>query len=155
MCIYVRTFVQLQIFRVLHAVFVLSLIIALAYINWSVFTSLTPVLFYFSVWELSLSGSELALLSTLSPIVLAIPVVLDVASSRTGRTVLHLLTLVGLGAFVLKSPVERLFAVAFANSALCIGWVVDWSATPATLGYQSLCAFHNLPPLWTRLIPLQ
>ncbi|KAI0806029.1 Frag1/DRAM/Sfk1 family-domain-containing protein [Irpex lacteus] len=126
-----KSAVDLSVFSFLSDVYI-------SYINWSVFTSLTPVLFYFSVWELSLSGSELALLSTLSPIVLAIPVVLDVASSRTGRTVLHLLTLVGLGAFVLKSPVERLFAVAFANSALCIGWVVDWSATPATLGYQSL-----------------
>ncbi|KAI0346196.1 hypothetical protein BDW22DRAFT_1352223 [Trametopsis cervina] len=109
----------------------------LSYISWSVFTSLPPVLFYFSVWELGIAGSEFSLLSTLSPILLSIPSFLDIASTRTGRTILHGLTLVGLGAYLLKSPMQRLLAVAFANSAMCIGWVIDWSAPPASLGYQS------------------
>lgn len=110
-----------------------------AYIAWSVFTSLAPTLFYFSVWELGITGSELSLLSTLSPILLAVPTVLDIASSRVGRTALHVLTLAGLLAYLLKSPVQRLLVVAFANSMLCLGLVVDWSATPSSVGYQAIC----------------
>jgi hypothetical protein len=100
------------------------------------------VLFYFSVWELGIAGSELALLSTLSPVLLSIPMLLDVASSHSGRTVLHCLSLVGLGAYALKSPVYRLFAVAFATSMTCIGWAVDWSARPANLGYQAMRTYN-------------
>ncbi|KAI0701217.1 Frag1/DRAM/Sfk1 family-domain-containing protein [Cytidiella melzeri] len=133
----------------------------LSYISWSVFTSLTPVLFYFSVWELGIAGSEFALLSTLSPALLSIPTLLDVASSRTGRTILHCLTLIGLQAFALKSPIYRLVAVAFASSMMCIGWVVDWSATPPSWGYQAMLtglgflmasvskhANHSNNPVW-------
>ncbi|EKM57828.1 uncharacterized protein PHACADRAFT_171045 [Phanerochaete carnosa HHB-10118-sp] len=113
----------------------------LSYINWSVFTSLTPTLFYFSVWELGLAGSELSLLSTLSPIVLGIPIICDIASSRVGRTIVYVLSLTGLLAYLLKSPVQRLLVVAFANALSCIGWTVDLSATPASVGYQSLAVF--------------
>ena len=119
-------------FRQIHATF------PIAYINWSVFTSLTPTLFYFSVWELGLTGSELSLLSTLSPIVLGISIIRDIASSRAGRTILHVLSLVGLFAYLLKSPFQRLIAVAFANVVLCIGWTVDLSAASASVDYQAL-----------------
>lgn len=115
-----------------------------AYTQWSVFTALTPTLFYFSVWELGIAGSELSLLSTLSPIVLGIPIVRDILSSRIGRTTLHVLTLAGLLAYLLKSPLYRLFAVAFANAVLCIGWTIDWSAPPVTIGYQSLGTLRHL-----------
>ncbi|KAJ3556781.1 hypothetical protein NM688_g1829 [Phlebia brevispora] len=110
----------------------------LSYINWSVFTSLTPTLFYFSIWELALAGSELTLLATLSPIVLGIPFVLTIFSTRAGRTVLHVLSLTGLGAYVLTSPAHRLFAVTFANFALFIGWAIDWSVPMSSIGYQGI-----------------
>lgn len=109
-----------------------------AYINWSVFTSLTVTLFYFSVWELGIAGSELSLLSTLSPILLGIPIFRDIVSSTVGRTILHVLALASPLAYLSKSPLYRLFAVSFANVALCIGWAVDWSAPPAAIGSQSL-----------------
>lgn len=102
------------------------------------FTSLTPTLFYFSVWELGIAGSELSLLSTLSPIILAIPGLFDIASSRNGRTVLHCLTLSGLLAYLLKSPLYRLLAVAFANAMLCIGLTTDWCAPTASMQYRAM-----------------
>ncbi|GJE85586.1 Frag1/DRAM/Sfk1 family-domain-containing protein [Phanerochaete sordida] len=133
----------------------------LSYIKWSIWTSLTPTLFYFSVWELGITGSELSLLSTLSPIVLGIAVVRDIASSRPGRTVLHALSLSGLFAYLSKSPLQRLLIVAFANSVSCIGWTVDLSTTPASMGYQFLVfglglllsslskhANHSNNPVW-------
>jgi hypothetical protein len=67
--------------------------------------------------------------------------VLDIASSRVGRTALHMLTLVGLLAYLSKSPVYRLLAVAFANVVNCIGWAVDWSAPATSIGYQTAGRF--------------
>ncbi|CAL1715979.1 unnamed protein product [Somion occarium] len=109
----------------------------LSFVHWSVFTSLTPTLFYFSVWELGIAGHEFSLLSTLSPLLLRYPVVLDVASMKIGRTLLHILTLFGLLAYASKNPLARLLIVAFANAALSIGVAVDWSAPVCGVGYQA------------------
>ncbi|KAJ4479963.1 Frag1/DRAM/Sfk1 family-domain-containing protein [Lentinula aciculospora] len=107
----------------------------LSYIFWSVFTSLIPTLFYFSVWELAIAGSELALFSTLSPIWLSIPLVLNWARTRGGQSAMHLLSFIGVAAYILKSPLHRLFLVAFATSAAMIPRVVTWHDDPA---YQSI-----------------
>ncbi|KAI9066122.1 hypothetical protein FKP32DRAFT_1707081 [Trametes sanguinea] len=98
----------------------------LSYIFWSVYTSLAPTLFYFSVWELGISGQELALLSMLSPVLLDIPPLRSWATTREGRAVLHGLSLVGLAAFVLPSPLGRLLLVSFASASASIGVAVDW-----------------------------
>lgn len=90
------------------------------------FTALTPSFFYFSVWELGLSGQELALLSSLSPILLAIPPFKAWAYAREGRTVLHVLTLVGLVAYLSSSPTVRLLLVSFANSVASLNAAADW-----------------------------
>ncbi|KIP11062.1 hypothetical protein PHLGIDRAFT_21941 [Phlebiopsis gigantea 11061_1 CR5-6] len=133
----------------------------LSYLNWSIFTSLTITLFYFSVWELGVAGSEASLLSTLSPIFLGFSIFRDIASSRAGRTILHVLSLTSPLAYLLRSPLHRLLAVSFANIAMCIGWTVEWSATPAAIGYQAIVtglglllsslskhANHSNNPIW-------
>ena len=97
-----------------------------AYVFWSTFTALIPSLFYFSVWELGIAGQELALLVTLSPILLGIPPFKEWAYSKEGRSILRGLSLVGLAAFVSKSPVVRLFLVTFANFAASLGAAVEW-----------------------------
>ena len=93
---------------------------------WSVFTALTPSLFYFSVWELGLSGQELALLSSLSPLLLGIPPFKGWAYAKEGRTVLHVLTLVGLAAYLSPSPIARLLLASFANSAASLNAAAEW-----------------------------
>ncbi|TCD63760.1 hypothetical protein EIP91_004975 [Steccherinum ochraceum] len=133
----------------------------LAYVNWSVFTSLTPTLFYFSVWTLGIAGHEFSLLSILSPLFLRNPQVLDVCCSRPGRTILYVLTIAGIVAYASNSPLVRLLAVMLANSALSIGFAVDWSAPAASASYQSilmglgwlLCSLskhanHSNNPIW-------
>ncbi|KAJ4487416.1 Frag1/DRAM/Sfk1 family-domain-containing protein [Lentinula lateritia] len=107
----------------------------LSYIFWSIFTSLIPTLFYFSVWELAIAGSELALFSTLSPIWLSIPTILNWAHTRGGQTIMRLLSFSGVAAYILQSPLHRLFLVAFATSAAMIPQVVSWADNP---GYQSI-----------------
>lgn len=109
--------------------------VVVAYIFWSIFTSLIPTLFYFSVWELAIAGSELALFSTLSPIWLSIPSLLRWVRTRGGQTTMQLLSFVGIAAYALESPLHRLFLVAFATSAAMIPQMVKWSDDPS---YQSL-----------------
>ncbi|KAJ7722557.1 Frag1/DRAM/Sfk1 family-domain-containing protein [Mycena maculata] len=131
----------------------------LSYIFWSIFTSLIPTLFYFSVWELGISGQELALLSTLSPIFLSVGPLLSWARSRDGSTTLHGLSLIGLTAFILDKPVYRLGLVFFASAAVMIQRVTSWTATDVE--YQSILtglglllssllkhANHSNNPVW-------
>ncbi|KAI0350036.1 hypothetical protein OH77DRAFT_1431428 [Trametes cingulata] len=113
----------------------------LSYIFWSVFTALVPTLFYFSVWELGVAGQELTLLSILSPILLGIPPFWEWAKSREGRAILHGLTLVGLAAYVVPSPLGRLFLVSFASAAAMVGVSADWvGGAGEDVGYQAIVA---------------
>ncbi|TFK50059.1 hypothetical protein OE88DRAFT_1661586 [Heliocybe sulcata] len=99
----------------------------LSYLFWSIYTSLAPTLFYFSVWELGIAGHELALLSVLAPCLLGISPFLAWARSHEGKMTLHVLSFIGLAAYALPSPLLRLFAVSFANMALSIRQAVDWA----------------------------
>ncbi|KAJ7494594.1 Frag1/DRAM/Sfk1 family-domain-containing protein [Mycena galericulata] len=110
--------------------------IYLSYIFWSIFTSLIPTLFYFSIWELGLTGQELALLSTLSPIFLSINPLLSWARSHEGSTTLYALSLLGLVAFVLDKPIHRLGLVFFASAVVTLKEVTNWAAVDVE--YQSL-----------------
>ncbi|KAI0749855.1 Frag1/DRAM/Sfk1 family-domain-containing protein [Daedaleopsis nitida] len=134
----------------------------LSYIYWSVYTALAPTLFYFSVWELGISGQELALLSTLSPIFLGIAPFKEWAHTREGRTILHGLSFIGLLAYVSKSPLVRLLLVTFANSAASVGAAVQWfGGEDRDVAYQALLtglgylvsslskhANHSNNPVW-------
>ncbi|TBU27075.1 Frag1/DRAM/Sfk1 family-domain-containing protein [Dichomitus squalens] len=134
----------------------------LSYMFWSVFTALTPTLFYFSIWQLGISGQELALLSSLSPLLLGIPPFKGWAYSREGRTTLHVLTLVGLASYLSSSPMTRLLLVSFANSAATVGATAVWfGGDDEGVAYQALVtglgflmtslskhANHSNNPIW-------
>ncbi|KAF9814424.1 hypothetical protein IEO21_05088 [Rhodonia placenta] len=130
-----------------------------AFIYWSILTSLTPSLFYFSVWALEIAGQELSLLSTVSPILLGISPFSEWCRTRSGRTILHVLSLTGLAAYVLSSPLQRLCVVAFAVAAANIGIAVDWTSGEASYDGIMFClgfllssiakhANHSNVPVW-------
>jgi|SRR5882762_1248274 hypothetical protein len=73
-----------------------------------------------------MKGAELALFSTLSPILLAITPFLSWVRTREGRTTMHALSFLGLAAYALDRPVHRLLVVTFATAVLVIRQVVDW-----------------------------
>jgi len=97
-----------------------------AYIFWSIFTALTPTLFYFSIWELGIAGHELALLSTFSPLLLSISSLSFWAHTRGGLTMIQLFSFSGLAAYILHRPIHRLFAVAFSSAATVLSQAVRW-----------------------------
>ncbi|KAG7089727.1 hypothetical protein E1B28_011382 [Marasmius oreades] len=130
----------------------------LSYIFWSIFTSLVPTIFYFSVWELGISGSELAFLASLSPIFLGIFKIRVWASTRAGIAMLHFLSFSGLVAFSLRSPTHRLFVVAPATAIAAIRQVVDWRLHPLYSSFMTALGFtlssflkhsnHSNNPVW-------
>ncbi|KAK7033044.1 protein cwh43 [Favolaschia claudopus] len=133
--------------------------IYLSYIFWSIFTSLIPTLFYFSIWELGIAGHELALLSTLSPIFLSFNPVLSWAKSRGGSTTLHIFSLLALGAFILDKPIHRLWLVFLGTCAVMCKQVATWATSDidqqsiiTALGFLlsslSKHANHTNNPVW-------
>ena len=103
------------------------LIPSTAYVFWSVFTSLPPTLFYFSIWKLAIAGPEASLLCTLSPVLLGIPSIRLFLVSRRGRIASHLFSLVGLAAYRFDDPLYRLLLVNMANIFACALAAVEWS----------------------------
>ena len=122
----------------------------LAFVFWSLFTSLIPTLFYFSVWQLSIAGSELALFSVVSPVLLAVTThtpsgpsrpstLLDFAKTRRGQVVLQTVSLLGIAAYVVPSPLGRLLLVAVANIAGMLKQAPLWAGLvdgQEHVGYQ-------------------
>ncbi|KAL5503883.1 CWH43 [Sanghuangporus vaninii] len=132
----------------------------LAFIFWTIFTSLILTLFYFSVWELGIAGAEATLLSILSPAMLGIKPFRTWASTKSGRVSIHALSLAGLVAYRFPSPALRLLFVTFATFIVCIGAAVDWS-NRLSVTYNSILlglglilsslskhANHSNNPLW-------
>ncbi|KIK80643.1 hypothetical protein PAXRUDRAFT_36135 [Paxillus rubicundulus Ve08.2h10] len=143
---------------------VLSLIadVYLSYLFWSIITSLLTTLFYFSVWELGLSGAEAALFVYLSPVLLGITPLRNWAVTRWGRVTLRTLSLVGLAAYKLDDPLGRLWAVIAANVTVLLSEVADWTAAQDThqgfllgagliLSSLSKHANHSNNPVWPML----
>ncbi|WBW70579.1 glycosylceramide biosynthesis protein Cwh43 [Schizosaccharomyces osmophilus] len=92
----------------------------LAYIFWSVLTSMGLLIWYFPLWHMGISGYEASILVELSPFLLAIPFVKKLTF---GAPLVPLsLTLVGVAAYLVTDPVYRLFTVAFAVFNGCLGW---------------------------------
>lgn len=125
---------------------------------WSLFTSLIPTLFYFSVWKLGIAGHELALLSVLSPMLLSLssphdylfgssasntqaPSVIDFTSTRRGQSILQLASLIGIAAYLVPSPGGRLALVAIANIISVMRQAVAWSGIvngDSDVGHQAM-----------------
>ncbi|CAE6519168.1 unnamed protein product [Rhizoctonia solani] len=135
----------------------------LSYCSWSVYTSLAISLFYFNIWELGVTGSELAVISTLTPFWLGIKSFRESVSSHTGQTMTRACVILGMTAYATDEPLGRLFIVVFANMALGIDWAITWSglndhinprdnsltfAAGFILANLSKMANHSNNPVW-------
>lgn len=108
----------------------------LAYLFWSIITSLLTTLFYFSVWKLGISGAEASIFIFLSPALLAFAPLRRWANTRSGQITLRILSLAGLAAYKLNDPVARLYVVSGANLAVMVSRSADWVSCEGA--YQGL-----------------
>jgi hypothetical protein len=81
---------------------------------------------------MGISGYEAMVMSTVSPILLGIPFV----RSKVIQNIrwVHLSSLVGLLAWLVKDPANRLFTVGFAVSMSCLAWSATWYAERGNSG---------------------
>ncbi|CAG8562983.1 841_t:CDS:10 [Ambispora gerdemannii] len=83
----------------------------LAFVYWTMLTSLALTIWYFPLWHMGISGFEVCLLVTISPVLLGIPSVRYLIA--TNRSIFHLISLSGLAAYFFTDPTARLFVVSF------------------------------------------
>jgi hypothetical protein len=92
--------------------------------------TITLISLDFPLWYMGISGYEILVMTTISPFALAIrPFRKFVVKNQR---LYHLMSLAGLLAYNIKSPVYRLFTVGFAISMTCLSWTATWYSE----GYQ-------------------
>ncbi|KAI1000473.1 hypothetical protein K3495_g7722 [Podosphaera aphanis] len=104
------------------------------FVFWSMLTSLGLLVWYFPLWYMGISGYEVLVMCTASPFLLGIPSIRSLVVRNTRYC--HLLALSGLLAYLVKSPVYRLFTTSIALSVSCVSWAATWysiSDQPARL----------------------
>ncbi|KAH6891312.1 Frag1/DRAM/Sfk1 family-domain-containing protein [Thelonectria olida] len=90
------------------------------FVFWSVLTSLGLLVWFFPLWYMGISGYEVIIMTAASPFFLAIGSVRSLVLNNL-RAV-HLLSLVGVAAYLVVEPSFRLFAVGFGVTMACLGW---------------------------------
>jgi len=80
----------------------------------------------FPLWHMGLSGHEVIVMATVSPFLLVIPALRSLVTRNV--QVVHMLSLSGLLAYLIRSPEYRLFAVGFGVSMSCLAWTATWYA---------------------------
>ncbi|RYP42538.1 hypothetical protein DL767_000226 [Monosporascus sp. MG133] len=95
------------------------------FIFWSMLTSLGLVIWYFPLWHMGISGYEAFVMTTVSPILLCIKPFRSFVTNNL--RLCHLLSLVGLAAYLVKDPSYRLFTVGFGVAMACLSWAATFS----------------------------
>ena len=95
---------------------------------WTILTSLGVSVWYFPLWHMGISGYEAMIMATISPILLA-PAAIRRLVIRNLRP-LHLASLVGLLAFLVKKPRKTVYSQSLLRY-LCNVWLGQQLGTPS------------------------
>ncbi|ELQ35082.1 calcofluor white hypersensitive protein [Pyricularia oryzae Y34] len=91
------------------------------FVFWSILTSLGVTIWYFPLWYMGISGYEALVMVSISPLLLGISPFRWLITRF--QRFFHLLSLTGLVAFLIKDPIQRLYAVGFGLGMQCLAWV--------------------------------
>ena len=80
----------------------------------------------FPLWHMGLSGHEVIVMASVSPLLLAVPPLRSLVIQNL--RVVHMLSLSGLAAYLIRSPEYRLFAVGFGVGMSCLAWAATFYA---------------------------
>lgn len=94
------------------------------FVFWSMLTSLGLCVWYFPLWHMGISGYEALVMCTITPFLLGIGPLrrLVVQNLR----IVNILSLSGLLAYQVHSPLYRLFIVSFSVAMSCLAWTATW-----------------------------
>ncbi|PHH89000.1 hypothetical protein CDD83_6777 [Cordyceps sp. RAO-2017] len=90
------------------------------FIFWSMLSGLGVLVWYFPLWHMGISGFEAFVMVSASPALLVGPIRSAVMNNLR---IVHLLSLSGVAAYLVVSPVWRLVTVGFAVAISTMGWV--------------------------------
>ncbi|CAJ0827886.1 7763_t:CDS:10 [Entrophospora sp. SA101] len=96
----------------------------LAFIYWSMLTSLGLTIWYFPLWHMGISGYEAFLLVTTTPGLLGFTSIRSIVASNHG--VFHLLSLCGVASYLFTDPTQRLLVTSFGVAITSITWSSIW-----------------------------
>lgn len=103
------------------------------FVFWTVLTSLGLCVWYFPLWHMGISGYEVAVMSTVSPLLLGIPAFRSLAIKYNRW--FHLSAVIpGLLAWQVTNQANRLFAISFAVWQGCLAWTATWYAERGNTG---------------------
>lgn len=97
------------------------------FVFWSVLTSLGLLVWYFPLWHMGISGYEVAVMSTLSPLLLGIPQI-RVLAIKYNRWLHYSSVIPGLLAWQVSDQVNRLGMVSLAVWQGSMAWTAMWFA---------------------------
>ncbi|XP_064608784.1 PGAP2-interacting protein-like [Liolophura sinensis] len=101
----------------------------LGFIFWSLFQGLGPMVWFYPLNELEISGYECAVVVWFSPLLVGIPGVLRLIQNKWVLAVLRLFSLATLGSFQAKTTLSRLIILAAGNmSAMLVLTSTLWSS---------------------------
>ncbi|CAO3619371.1 unnamed protein product [Mucor hiemalis] len=104
----------------------------LAFVFWSMLTSLTLLIWYFPLWYMGISGFEAFLFITLMPIILGIAPLRRLVARHRG--VFHLFSLVGVASYLKLDPVWRLSMTAIGIGISLCTWTATWIESKKSTG---------------------
>ncbi|CAD6455457.1 a402b513-b0db-4750-9c9d-25523b4766cb [Sclerotinia trifoliorum] len=132
------------------------------FVFWSMLTSLGIVVWYFPLWHMGISGYEVMVMCTVSPLLLGIRSIRTLVVKNL--RICQLISLTGLFAYQITSPAPRLFIVGFGLWMSCLSWAATWYASAGqpgrleskisawTIGLIASSvvkfAFHTNNPIW-------
>ncbi|ORX62853.1 hypothetical protein DM01DRAFT_1297685 [Hesseltinella vesiculosa] len=96
----------------------------LAYVSWSMLTSLALLIWYFPLWHMGLSGFEAFLFITQAPMILGIAPLRRLMAKYRG--VFHLISLMGVASYLKQDPVWRLSLTAIGLGISMATWCATW-----------------------------
>ncbi|XP_072352842.1 PGAP2-interacting protein-like isoform X1 [Scyliorhinus torazame] len=114
----------------------LLLEVSLGYISCSLYQSLAPMLWYFPLQTLGLTGYEIFAAAYISPLILNITPIWNLVNNKYVLALLRLISLGSIASYQASDPVSRLLLLAFGvSSALLVQAVTWWSGS----NQQRLC----------------
>lgn len=104
----------------------------LAFVFWSMLTSLALLIWYFPLWYMGISGYEAFLLITVAPMFLGIRPLRQLMAKYRG--VFHLFSLIGVASYAFQDPAYRLSLTAIGLAISTMTWTATWFEARAHVG---------------------
>lgn len=111
-----------------------------SYLFWSIFTSLFLCIWYFPLWFMGISGYELVVISTFSPILLLNSRIKAIAFSAPNKMRIYA-CLFGVGACLIPDPTFRLFSISIGNAFAFISLATEISLVGSTKSISNIKSY--------------